>query len=359
MQTPCIIATVLSTKGYSIEWRDVVRPNVLKRDKYRCKHCGLSNRTPYTLENRTRIILDDAWLLESTATATSAYLKQNISNSGVYTMSVYAKAGTSDWVSLLTAGSQSAYFDLANGVLGSATSNVVDSNIESIGNGWYRCIAVFDNTGFPSNIYRHYMVPSASALFGQSWLPTSDTSLFIYGHSWESGSYPTSYIPTYGTSQTRSADDMDTTFSSAIATNGSATIFFHDLGVADSDDINTTSASYRYQASTGNYVSLTTNDTAWRLRVQGGGSSNFKGLNDHPKTSPIKVAVIVSSTHYSIFANGVKEVDNESLTTTGDFSSIQNFITNIQDNTGVRKAVQHLVFPTALTDSECIALTTL
>ena len=91
----------------------------------------------------------DAWLLESTATATSAYLKQVISNSGVYTMSVYAKAGTSDWVSLLTAGSQSAYFDLANGVLGSATSNVVDSSIESIGNGWYRCSATLvDNNDF-------------------------------------------------------------------------------------------------------------------------------------------------------------------------------------------------------------------
>lgn len=91
----------------------------------------------------------DAWLLESTATATSAYIRQVISNSGVYTMSVYAKAGTSDWVALLTAGNQSAYFDLANGVLGSASSNVVDSSIESIGNGWYRCSATLvDNNDF-------------------------------------------------------------------------------------------------------------------------------------------------------------------------------------------------------------------
>jgi hypothetical protein len=91
----------------------------------------------------------DAWLLESTATSTSSYLKQNISNSGVYTMSVYAKAGTSDWLSLNTAGNQSAYFYLANGVLGSKSSNVVDSSIESIGNGWYRCSATLvDNNDF-------------------------------------------------------------------------------------------------------------------------------------------------------------------------------------------------------------------
>lgn len=60
----CILANEVNSKGYSLDWRDVVRPSVLKRDKYRCKHCGLSNRTPYTLENRTRIILDDSWLLE-------------------------------------------------------------------------------------------------------------------------------------------------------------------------------------------------------------------------------------------------------------------------------------------------------
>jgi len=83
----------------------------------------------------------DAWLLQSTVSAISSYLKQNISNSGVYTMSVYAKAGTSDWMSLNTAGSQFAFFDLANGVLGSKSSNVVDSGIESIGNGWHRCSA--------------------------------------------------------------------------------------------------------------------------------------------------------------------------------------------------------------------------
>ena len=60
----CIVATVVNGKGYSVDWRDIVRPAVLKRDGYKCKHCGLSNRSLYTLENRTRVILDDHWLLE-------------------------------------------------------------------------------------------------------------------------------------------------------------------------------------------------------------------------------------------------------------------------------------------------------
>jgi hypothetical protein len=60
----CTVATVVNNKGYAIDWRDVVRPSVLKRDGYKCMHCGLSNRTLYTWENKVRIILDDDWLLK-------------------------------------------------------------------------------------------------------------------------------------------------------------------------------------------------------------------------------------------------------------------------------------------------------
>ena len=60
----CIIATQVNVKGYSVYWRDIVRPDILKRDKYRCTHCSISNHTKFYNENRRRIIVDDAWLLK-------------------------------------------------------------------------------------------------------------------------------------------------------------------------------------------------------------------------------------------------------------------------------------------------------
>jgi hypothetical protein len=60
----CKIADTLNSNGYSVDWRDIHRPAILKRDNYKCKHCGVAQRSLYTWENNHRIILDDNWLLE-------------------------------------------------------------------------------------------------------------------------------------------------------------------------------------------------------------------------------------------------------------------------------------------------------
>ena len=292
--------------------------------------------------------------------------KNYVSLTGLHTFSVFAKAAEYGYISLRMRNSPNdfAMFDLTNGLVHATNTNAQmvsgSPKIEDYGNGWYRCSIVIDPSGSTSagQVYASYSV-------GITGNETSNFSgdgvsgIYIYGSQLEAGSYPTSYIPTYSVSATRAEDDMDTTFSSPLATNGSATIFFHELGVADSDDIKTTGGAYRYQKDTSNYVSLTTTATLWRVRVQGGGTSNFKGLNNNPKTSPIKVAIVVTSSTFSVYANGVKELDNSSLSSTADFSSINDFITIIAENIGVRKSVQHLVFPTALSDADAITLTTI
>ena len=59
----CVIDSKLDKKGYSLYWRDIHRLAVLKRDKYKCLHCTISNHSKYTMEGCSRVILEDSWLL--------------------------------------------------------------------------------------------------------------------------------------------------------------------------------------------------------------------------------------------------------------------------------------------------------
>ena len=85
---------------------------------------------------------NDAWKIEAVLN-TSSQINKSAPYSGVHTFSVYAKAGTTNWIRLNLSGVGNAYFDLANGVVGSI-SGVEKNTIESVGNGWYRC-SIFGN----------------------------------------------------------------------------------------------------------------------------------------------------------------------------------------------------------------------
>ena len=85
----------------------------------------------------------DAWLLE--AIAGSGSQRQSISASGVVSYSVYAKAGSADWVRLRIDATTdtNAWFDLGTGSVG--TNEGIDATITSVGGGWYRIILVVNN----------------------------------------------------------------------------------------------------------------------------------------------------------------------------------------------------------------------
>ena len=82
---------------------------------------------------------NDAWKLESTANTNTAFIRQFVSASNVQTISFYAKAGTQQYIRLvlLYAPYPLIYVDLSNGSVGSS-SNEIDYNVESAGDGWYR-----------------------------------------------------------------------------------------------------------------------------------------------------------------------------------------------------------------------------
>ena len=130
----------------------------------------------------------DAWLLTSGA-ATYSRIERTISYTGLYTISVYAKAGSLGWLSFENSGisGDESYFDLTTGTLGSLGANVVSADIENIGSGWYRCSATLNGT---SNVQRIY--PAV----GNGDLNSAQGSIYIQDFQFEQGLVATDYIET-------------------------------------------------------------------------------------------------------------------------------------------------------------------
>jgi hypothetical protein len=96
----------------------------------------------------------NAWLLSKSA-AGGDINQTGLSVSGLQTFSLYAKAGTSTWISMTILGGSNprTSFDLVNGVVGTLLGSAVSAKIESVGNGFYRCSIVGNVTSTGVYIY--------------------------------------------------------------------------------------------------------------------------------------------------------------------------------------------------------------
>jgi hypothetical protein len=146
-----------------------------------------------------------------TVTATGAgslshLIYQNLAfTSGTaYTLSVFAKANTSDYIQLVFAGqliaNSYANFDLSSGTI--TASAFVTAKIENYGNGWYRCSVSATASASLTNSQIVYLINSGTASRSQAFTANGE-SVYLWGGSFENGSYATSYIPTTTTAVTR------------------------------------------------------------------------------------------------------------------------------------------------------------
>jgi hypothetical protein len=215
-------------------------------------------------------------------------------------------------------------------------------DIESYGNGWYRVWFEGTTDGASSNYYQIY--PDVQS---------GNRSVYVWGIQMEAGSYPTSYIPSYGTTVTRLADSCSKTGISSLIGQTEGTLFVEFISGADDATNHILSLS---DGTTSNRVSLVKNTSDdLRAFVSSGGASQASILwpNYAPNTN-IKAAISYKANEIKFYANGENAGTDTSALVPASLTQVE-FETS--GSPFAYPIKQLLVFPTALTATQLAELT--
>ena len=132
-----------------------------------------------------------------------------------YTMSVFAKAGVRDYITLWAdgytfgaSGGSKQTFDVANGALGDSLT-VDDKSITSVGNGWYRCTMTFTTGATPAGNVRGTVLTNNGSDTSNSKAGVSGIACYFWGLQLEEGSTAGEYVKTTNTINSAPRFDHD------------------------------------------------------------------------------------------------------------------------------------------------------
>jgi hypothetical protein len=135
--------------------------------------------------------------LTASAGSGTPRLAQSVTLTQTNTFSIFVKAGTHTYVQLRYVGDGTSYvnFDVTAGAGAVGTSaGTATGSIVSVGNDWYRCIAVNTSTAVTQCVVN--MVTSSSAVRNETWTPVGTETVFVWGAQAELRSAVTAYTAT-------------------------------------------------------------------------------------------------------------------------------------------------------------------
>ena len=287
-----------------------------------------------------------------------------------YSLSVFAKKGTNDFIQLIASnfvGGMFANFNLNTGVvgtLGTTTGTNPTSSITNFGDGWYRCTMNFTTTATTTQVGSIAIVTSASAARAES--NTLTTSVFLWGAQLELGGYSTSYIPTVASAVTRNADVISKTGISSLIGQTEGTLFFD--GIVNNIQ-NTTSniLNTNKNPSTISSIALTKIKATNKIRFEqflGNGTFDTIELlstNSFANGIRTKVAIRYKSGDFAMYINGIQEATS-ALTYTNIGVKTELFLNDSVTIFAFQESVSFnsvQLYTTVLTNAQLATLTTI
>jgi hypothetical protein len=320
--------------------------------------CGFVTNTSETLSPEG---LYNASKMTSTD-ASESYAQDNVtlgSTSGTFTF--FAKKGDLDYCHALvwdiSANGRRQWFNLATGAVGTTTNfgsgyTKVDATIKDCGNGWYRCSFSWSGGNTTSGV--RINISSGDGVIDS---PINSYGYFYGAQCEASVSYPTSYIPTYGTSQTRSKDSAVKTGISSLIGQTEGTMFVEfeweqKSGVHFVTDLSDGTTNNEILISIGN-----TADNQIRFQIQNSGVIVVIFNSSAISSGTHKAALAYANNDVVAYLDGAL-VDTDTSATIPATSRLA--FERANGTLGfVGEIKQSILFKTRLTNAELAALTTL
>ena len=323
----------------------------------------IKNNTSVSANNTTSPsgIINAYKLIEDTSNSQhSIYDNVSWTSGQEYTFSAFAKKDERNILAFVfpyTAFGAWKYvsFNLENGTTITVDSGVT-ANIEDYGNGWYRCSA----TSTPNATTTADMTMKIQLIGntqGESYLGDGTSGIYIWGTQLEQLSYPTSYIPTNGSTVTRASETCTNAGNSTLINSTEGVLYAEIAALADDGTSRTISLS---SGSTSNRVFIQFRSTSGQVNSGIVVSNSAQAVISHTitQTQYIKMAFKYKANDFALWVNGVEVgTDTSGTTFTANTLTELNFDSGsgAEDFYGKCKALT--VFNTALTDAELTELT--
>jgi hypothetical protein len=277
-----------------------------------------------------------------------------------YTMSIYVKKLGYDYCRIETSNTATAYaiFRFSTKELTIAGGQVVANSgkVTEMSDGWFRI--------------QMSILPAASATWrwwveclndvgSQAFVGDITKGLYVWGFQFEVGSYATSYIATTSAAVTRNADVISKTGISDLIGQTEGTFYFN--GNVFFNDATSRQISLSDGSSSTNKIALIYTPTSNQLQafIRASGSISFNvSVILASAINETKIAIKYKQNDFALWVNGVEV----STGTSGNVPSLLNKL-SFDDADGTNrfqgnvKSVQ--LYKEALTDAQCIELTTL